>query len=295
MNFTLEENLQIRPRSWLRPQSMFKQLWKSTRIIHYTSGIFSVCIKPASAKRASDIWRMDSQQTYVKGEENLGNWKPRGVGLLRDYILSQQSRKRVAEVEATKVFLRRHRSRLPSPPPSTELTSTQKSLIEKCLKLWTLISNKPPSLTLSSTGTSSSSAPMQSQPQPKPDAPLLTATIHRHPKNPILLKSSFLLTPNPTSHAWTRHFAELRPPYLHLYAVPSGNETATINLRNARIDVDPPVQRLLNEEEGARGGRGRKHVWAVYARGGSWVFAARSEEEKGRWVLAVDEGFIDEP
>ena len=295
MTFTLEENLQIRPRSWLRPQSMFKQLWKTTRIIHYTSGIFSVNINPASAKRASDIWRMDSQQTYVKGEQDLGNWKPRGVGLLRDYILTQQTRKRIVEVEATKVFLRRHRSPFPSPPTSTELTSAQKSLVQECLKLWTSTSNKPPSLTPSPAGTSGSAAPVRSQPQPEPDPPPLTATIHRHPKNPVLLKSSFLLTPNPTSRAWTRHFAELRPPYLHLYAVPSGNETATINLRNARIDVDPPVQRLLAEEEGVRGRQGRKNVWAVYARGGSWLFAARSEEEKGRWVLAVDEGFIDEP
>ena len=295
MTFTLEENLQIRPRWWLRPQSMFKQLWKTTRIIHYTSSIFSVSIKPASAKRASDIWRMDSQKSYVKGEEDLNNWKPRGVGLLRDYIISQQSRRRIAEVEATKVFLRRQRIPLPTPASFTELTPAQKSLIQKCLDFWTLISNKPPSFTLSSAGTSGSSASIQSQPQPKPDPPPLTAAILRHPKNPVLLKSSFLLTPNPTSYVWTRYFAELRPPYLHLYAVPSGNETATINLRNARIDVDPPVQRLLNEKEGSRRRQGRKNVWAVYARGGSWLFAARSEEEKGRWVLAIDEGFIDDP
>ena len=295
MTFTLEENLQIRPRSWLRPQSMFKQLWKTTRIIYYTAGIFSVTIRPASAKRASDIWRMNSQQVYVKGEEGLTNWKPRGVGLLRDYIRSQQIRKRATEVEATKVFLRRHRSSLPCPTDCTELTSAQKSLVQRCLDLWTSVPNQPSSPLRASADRSGSSAPTQSQPQHKSTPPPLTATIHSHPKNPVLLKSSFLLTPNPTSHAWTRHFAELRPPYLHLYAVPSGNETAIINLRNARIDVDPPVQRLLNEEDGTKGGQGRKNVWAVYARGGSWLFAARSEEEKGRWVLAVDEGFINEP
>lgn len=80
---------------------------------------------------------------------------------------------------------------------------------------------------------------------------------------------------------------------MHLYAVPSGSETATINLRNARIDIDPPVQRLLNGDGVSHGG-GRKNVWAVYARGGSWLFAARSEEEKARWVLAIDEGFLGE-
>lgn len=297
MTFTLEGSLQIRPRSWLRPQSMFKQLWRTTRIIHYTAGIFSVSIKPASAKRASDIWRLDSQQSYVKGEESLTHWKPRGVGLLHDFFQSQRIRKRIAEIEATKVLLRRHRSPVRSSPDSTELTSAERSLLEKCLRLWTSALEKCPPLTLPPADSSGASAQLQSRPQSqlKSDPPPLTATVHHHPKNPVLLKSSFLLTPNPTSHAWTRHFAELRSPYLHLYAVPSGNETAIINLRNARIDIDPSVQRLLNEEETTRGGQGRKNVWAVYARGGSWLFAARSEEEKGRWVLAIDEGLLDEP
>lgn len=293
MTFTLNETLQIRPRSWLRPQSLFKQLWKTIRIIHYTSGIFSVCLKPAPTKRATDIWRMDSQQTYVKGEEHLPHWKPRGVGLVRDYVESQRRRQRATEVEATKVYLRRHRSSASMPTTSEELTPSQRNLIQKCLTLWTTRSHLPLSPNFDSTEPTTNEHPASNGPSSstKPDPPLLTAAIHSHPKNPILLKSSYLLTPNPTSHAWTRHFAELRPPYLHLYAVPTGSETATINLRNARIDIDPPVQRLLNSEGGSGA---RKNVFAVYARGGSWLFAARGEEEKSRWVLAIDEGFVGE-
>ena len=295
MTFNLDEILQIRPRSWLRPQSMFKALWKTSRIIHYTSGIFSVSLKPASTKRASDIWRMDSQQTYVKGEENLSNWKPRGVGLVHDYAVSQQRTQRARDVEAMKVFLRRHKSPPPPPPPPPtnpeELNAHQKDLVQRSLTLWTTPSHAPafPQIPTTTPTSAISSISDSLSPPKKPDPPPLTATIHTHPKNPVLLKSSYLLTPTGGGLAWTRHFAELRPPYLHLYAVPSGSETATINLRNARIDIDPPVQQLL---QGGHGGR--KNVWAVYARGGSWLFAARSEEEKGRWVLAVDEGFIGE-
>ena len=283
MTFTLDQMLQIRPRSWLRPQSMFKQLWKTTRVIHYTSGIFSVSLKPASTKRVTDIWRMDSQQTYVKGEEDLGNWKPRDVGLVRDYARFQQRRQRATEVEAAKVLLRRHRSLQPPPSESSELDPNQQALLRKCLDLWSIQSQPSSPPTLPSPNPSTVSYPQPTQP------PRLTATIHTHPKNPVLLKSSFLLTPNPTSHAWIRQFAEVRIPYLHLYAVPSGSESATINLRNARIDIDPPVQQLLKD-----GPAGRRNVWAVYARGGSWLFAARSEEEKGRWMLAIDEGFVGE-
>ena len=295
MTFCLEQALQIRPRSWLRPRSLFKQFWKTARILHYTSGFFTVSLKPASTKRADDIWRVDTQKTYVKGEEILSNWKPRGTSLVRDYLQSQRRRQQVTEVEATKVFLRRHRAlQFTQLKDSQEFSPQQQDLLRKCLDLWTRPSRTPtssplPSQNLPSPITNASSPSTTNKPEPPP----LTAEIHTHLKNPILLKSSYLLTPNPTSHAWTCHFAELRPPYLHLYAVPSGNETAAINMRNARIDIDPPVQRLLNGDGVNRGG-GRKNVWAVYARGGSWLFAARSEEEKGRWVLAIDEGFLGE-
>jgi len=294
MTFILDQTFQIRPRSWLRPQLMFKALWKTSRIIHYTSGIFSVSLKPASTKRASDIWRMDSQQTYVKGEEKLSSWTPRGVSLVRDYAQSQQRRQRATEVEAMKVFLRRHRGPI-SPPPENmeELNSHQQDLAQKCLTLWTTPTHTSASPTIPSTTpspTTNGSSHPQTPAFTKSTPPPLTAIIRTHSKNPLLLKSSFLLIPDPTSHAWTRHFAELRSPYLHLYAVPSGSEMATINLRNARIDIEPKWP----EAPSGSGGPPRRNVFAVYARGGSWMFAARSEEEKGRWVLAVDEGFVGE-
>ncbi|KAL8822710.1 MAG: hypothetical protein Q9191_006557, partial [Dirinaria sp. TL-2023a] len=103
--FKLDQNVQIRPRSWLRPQSLFKQLWKTTRVVHSTSGIFSVALKPASAKRAGDIWRMDSAHDYIKGEELLGNWKPRGIDLIHDHLLSKRKRQRNLDIEAAKVVL----------------------------------------------------------------------------------------------------------------------------------------------------------------------------------------------
>ena len=335
MIFKFNQHLQIHSRSWLRPQSMFKQLWKTTRIIHYTTAIFSVVLKPAASKRAADIWRMNSQNTYVKGEEGLVNWQPRGVSLIRDFARFQRARQRATDVEATKIFLRRHRLRPPSQTNGNHsieddsLTPHQERLLQKSLTLWTTASSlpttdltlsihtlrppSPPPHTLNST---SPSSPTTSNPPKKPP---LTATITNHPKNPLCLKSSFLLTPttspspntitttNPstkTSITWLRHFAELRPPYLHLHSVPSGEEAATINLRNARIDIEPPIQRLLDPVQTAGGDvvnrspsasrvkGGRRNIFAVYARGSSWVFAARNEEEKGRWVLAIDEAFL---
>ncbi len=290
MTFSLDQQFQIRPRSWLRPQSMFKQLWKTIRIVHSTSTIFSVLLKPASAKRAADIWRMNSQNGYIKGEEDLSNWKPRGIGLIRDFAHSQKRRQLASDVEAAKVFLRRRRNppssipssippSIPSSSPDPErLTDHQKDLLQKCVDLWTtnsLIKNP-------------SQLPNNPISPSLPARPRLRPFVLAIPKNPSVLKSSYMLLPSQALPRWQRHFTELRPPYLHIYNVPSGDETAVINLRNARIDIDPPVQKLLQSERVSR------NVFAIYAPMRSWLFAARSEAQKAEWVLAIDQGFAGE-
>ena len=282
MTFSLDQNLQIRPRSWFRPQSMFKQLWKTARIVHTTSGIFSVALKPLSTKRAADIWRLDSQQTYIKGEETLVNWKPRGVGLVRDFSESQKRRLRVAEIDAAKVFLGRQLQENPARSLGEQKSPSfhREDLLKKYLGIWTR--------NLSSC-LSSASSQLASEPETPnlaaPPLPRIHSIIHHVPKNPSVLKSSYILAPTTSPSQplrWQRHFAELRPPYLYIYAVPSGDEVFVINLRTARVDTDPPLRKLLHSD------RVGGNCWAVYGAMNTWLFAARSEIQKAEWVLAID-------
>ena len=300
--FPIELHLQVRPRSWLRPQSMFKQLWKTTRIVKSTSSIFNVVLKPASSKNAGDVWRHDTHHEYIKGEESLGNWRPRGINLLQDWIVHRRKRRRVLDVQATKVHLSSHRQSLVSTlaPYSEDLTPSRRALLTKCLHLW-------PRSSIVSPTSSISPFPQASIPTfpgpPHHDStvkPLLHPSIHPIPKSPIVLKSSYLLAPSPSSSSppirWHRQFAELRPPYLHIYAVPSGEQITVINLSHARVDLDPPVKQLLVDYKGGGVGSERrgweKNVFAVYGEMNTWLFAARSEGEKGEWVLGIDEAFV---
>ncbi|KAL8738477.1 MAG: hypothetical protein Q9181_000733 [Wetmoreana brouardii] len=285
MTFSLDQNLQIRPRSWLRPQSMFKQLWKTARVVHTTSGIFSALLKPSSARRAADVWRQDSQLDYVKGEEELSKWKPRGGSLVRDFYNNQKRRWCAREVEATKLMLGRNLFEGFQASSNGLTAADQENLLRRCMDLWekqaassvsSEISPSPRPTQESRNGVGSSLA----VPRPR-----LRAAIHFVPKNPNVLKSSYILAPttsNTQPLRWQRHFAELRPPYLHIYAVPSGDEVSIINLRNARIDTDPPVKKLLHSE------RVGGNCWAVYGAMNTWLFAARSEIQKAEWVLAID-------
>jgi kinesin family protein 1 len=102
---------------------MFAALWQSVRIVHSMSGIFTVGVRPTPVKRAGDLWRMNTQNNYVKGEEDLTNWFPRGVSLIRDYIAAKRRKLRLAELDAAQPLL----SKIEFPKVSTTALTNGKT------------------------------------------------------------------------------------------------------------------------------------------------------------------------
>ncbi|KAI9809084.1 MAG: hypothetical protein M1825_002373 [Sarcosagium campestre] len=164
MTFSLDLAVQMQSRSAPRSTSKFLQLWNSTRVVHSTVGIFLVSIKPTSAPRAFDLWRMSSRHDYVKGEELLTGWAPRGVSLVRDYMAAQKRRRRVIEIETARGVLSSRALSLSSrattqpgrPPLSSDREAAtvtdddvedkddiedfddrQKAILQKYISLWT--------------------------------------------------------------------------------------------------------------------------------------------------------------
>ncbi|KAI1270537.1 kinesin heavy chain [Xylariaceae sp. FL1019] len=107
MKFTTNFFCQILGRNYVRQASMLSVLWQHVRIIHSSSSIFSLGLKPAPVKHAGDLWRMNSQHDYVKGEENLSGWTPRGVSLIADYITARRKKRRIGEIGAAQLFLKK--------------------------------------------------------------------------------------------------------------------------------------------------------------------------------------------
>lgn len=107
MRFSMNVFCQILSRSFVRQTSMFSALWQNVRFVHSSTAIFTLKMRPAPIKRVGDLWRMNSQHDYVKGEENLTTWTPRGVSLISDYINSRKKRRRVAEIGAMQNFLKK--------------------------------------------------------------------------------------------------------------------------------------------------------------------------------------------
>ncbi|KAK4193125.1 putative kinesin-like protein unc-104 [Podospora australis] len=107
MKFSMNLNVQIVSRSFVRQTSMFQSLWQHVRIVHSSTGIFTLQMRPAPIKRAGDLWRMNSQHDYVKGEELLTAWTPRGVSLVADYINSKKKKQMMSHIIAVQPVLKK--------------------------------------------------------------------------------------------------------------------------------------------------------------------------------------------
>ncbi|KAH7350567.1 kinesin heavy chain [Rhexocercosporidium sp. MPI-PUGE-AT-0058] len=314
MSFSIDVWGQILSRSYVRSTSMFASLWQTVRIVHATSGIFSIAVRPTPVKRAGDLWRMNTQNDFVKGEEGLTNWTPRGVSLIRDYIAAKRRKQRHAEIEAAQPLLSRITFPTASVAPSMNddaealgeeipkptVSDHEKEILDKYLNLWKLCRDPIRNiLTPSNVEPPSNGAPpTQAE---APTSPHLLASITQVVKNPTILKGGYLLTPSADSSRWVRRFVELRRPYMHIHSVPDGEEVCVVSLRNSRVDHQPQIARLLRRDGGNIGGvnsRGRAQtndedrVFAVYGTDNTWLFKARSEREKVEWIFKIDQSYF---
>ena len=318
MSFSIEQHLQILPRSYLRPHNILKAFWTQTRVTHSTDGIFTVAVRPISAKRAADLWRLDTAKDYVNGEELLGNWSTRGISLVKDYMIARQKRRQLAEIEAAKGKLgnrklsvgRNIRSRTPSP---SQPDARQEELLRKYVDLWRKPIASMSNPIFDTNGTSNGEDGTARQPhhlsaassptkQPAGKTRYIATVIHQ-PRNPLSFKSGYLLMPSEAQDPskmqmqWKRRFVDLRPPYLHIHSVPDGDALNAINLTYARIDRDPDFKRLLGGvsagDSPSKNG-GLTHVFAVYGEQNTFLFAARNETTRSEWVLAIDQSYMRE-
>jgi kinesin family protein 1 len=309
--FEVDQTLQILGRTYVRQQSMFKQLWSSTRVVHSTTQMYSLVIRPISAKRAADLWRMNTQNDYVKGEELLTTWAPRKVSLVRDYIAARKRRYRLAELHAARGALSvgsltasPARSGRSTPMRNQDLNERKSKLLRKYLELWS--TKKDPTdaiLIRSNTEPPADGAAIAAQRKSNgTDAagkvslkPRFVATIQTLPKNPSALKSGYVLTPDDTNSVWVRRFVELRRPYLHIYSA-DGDEINAINLRNSRVDHAPDFARLLDGSgagaDRSLSAKGRPNIFAVYGTQNTFLFATRTEAQKVEWILKIDESYF---
>jgi kinesin family protein 1 len=50
-----------------------------------TYGLFELVLTPAARRGRRNMWKRTSAQVYIRGEEILGGWRPRGLSLVEDH------------------------------------------------------------------------------------------------------------------------------------------------------------------------------------------------------------------
>jgi kinesin family member 1 len=130
MKFSQKVCVQILSRTFVRQTSMFSALWQNVRFVRSSTGIFTLAMRPAPVKKVGDLWRLNSQHDYVKGEENLTSWTPRGVSLVSDFLMARKKKRRAADMSVTEAVLAKlgldgtnnsPEKKEPEPEPSPEL------------------------------------------------------------------------------------------------------------------------------------------------------------------------------
>ena len=290
MRFAFDFAVQTRPRTWFRQNSLLAQLWHNQRVVHSTATNYTLTLKPTAAKRAGDLWRMDTASEYIAGEEQLSGWAPRGVSLIRDYLEVGKRQRRVAEIEGAKGVLDLSEASMPTRTATTNgdaPSEQQQKCARKALALWRVGRSTAEILLDKFDAGSQPSLPTVEavDKDTATTSPTLAAIVERQPKTVTLLKGGWLLCPDPSGTRWIRRYVELRRPYLHMYSS-DGDEINAINLTNSRIDAEPQIAKLLQRENFAL------EVWAVYATSKAWLFACRNDRERGEWIWAVDRSYV---
>jgi kinesin family protein 1 len=90
-------------------------------------------LSPPLTRSPRDLWRLDTSEKYVRGEEALGRWKPRGLSVVQDYERLVSTERRAADVQAIRVLL----TTTPPRPINTEtLAWKADELLKKSVELW---------------------------------------------------------------------------------------------------------------------------------------------------------------
>ena len=112
-----------------------------------TYGLFELVLTPAAQSGRRNLWKRTSAQVYIRGEEILRSWKPRGISLLEDYRAFQKAVDHRVDLEIAKCLAK---GTFEQREGSEEEYNT---LLEYCITLWKRKSrdSKPSVLSVSQT------------------------------------------------------------------------------------------------------------------------------------------------
>ena len=279
--FSVDLTFKIRSRFYLQHTSLFSQLWRPTKPKTSKTGIFVANVRPATLNRLSDLWRA-KVDVYINGEEVLTDWMPRMASLVEDYLSNISRRQRILDLESVQSQVSRQakESGFVKENAGETFDKRQEELLKRVLRLWKTES-KEGSHILKGIVTPPEDAARSAEEANRLARGKVFVSVQFVQRNPITCKSGYVMMPDRSSTRWLKRFIELRIPYIHVFSVSSGEELNAINLTHSRIDHQPQIERILSLKESS--------IFAIYAPHNSYLFFARTEQEKIEWIISINQ------
>ncbi|KAG1474176.1 hypothetical protein G6F56_000508 [Rhizopus delemar] len=266
---TLPFEMDIAVRIQGRDLGLFRQFFSSTpaKQVMKSSAKYVVHLKPQTTRQVCELWRLNTANKYVRGEEFIGSWKPRGVSLITDY---REAKQKMVYREHVAAF--RHALELARHPQAKEIRKNQtgeeekeehtpvdaKVLLEKVIRLWTkkfgtqeeiTFNQDPPSLTPSTSTQSVKSATTNYN----KDIKLVADIQQLYPRPFIIIYEDNTET----------------------------EEVGILNLASARVDYKSDLEKMLD----------RKNMFAVYTSNNAYFLEATDFDDMKDWVSKIDQFF----
>ncbi|KAF9092972.1 kinesin-like protein Klp8 [Mortierella sp. AD031] len=295
VRFQMDIATQIQDREARAPSKLTSFL-ASTRMLSRVSGLFLLNLKPIIPRKVSELWRMNTAGQYVRGEEFLAGWKPRGVSLVTGFKTRTSRLARHEEVAKTRQFLQL-RGFLNQEEESTTngdekeaveegstmeaaLDQHSQELLEKMLQLWSrkeLTADEILRRQETPLDEDGEEAAKSRRPVPRFQSEVKFVT-----KSDNVSKRGYLHYPESKDDVWVKRWFVIRRPYMYIYATNSEmEELAVVNLTQVRVDYKQDLEEMLN----------RQFVFAIYTSNNAYLMQAPSREEMCLWLNQLDQFF----
>ncbi|KAK2462276.1 hypothetical protein APHAL10511_005582 [Amanita phalloides] len=278
IEFTMDVAITIRTRD-ARPPSRLMSLLGSTRILSKTSSIFRVRLSPPLTRSPKDLWRLDTSEKYVRGEEILGNWKPRGISVVEDYLRLVTTEEKAADVQAVRVVLAHYP---PRPVHADILTWRSDGLLKNAIGLWQKRFGHRGKIVLSQEPHDQEDPPPargRSRDVEFDGLKFISETKLIPRSDTTTKKGHLLILTNARDNVWEKRWFVLKRPYLHVYANSSETEEiGVVSLAGVNVESDPQKEALL----------GKPYSFTLFTSANSHALAAPNPKELQSWTLKLD-------
>ncbi|ODN82908.1 hypothetical protein L202_01159 [Cryptococcus amylolentus CBS 6039] len=255
-------------------RSSIMTFFSAARAFESITRVYSVECAPPLARSANELWRLDTSEKHVKGEESLGRWKPRSLDLLDDWRKMRKAHNGLGEVAITKVVLEMHGEEMDGGKGHGGNTE----LLERSLMLWNKAISERVKVDITRQGLEEEAVARKLR-KLLPDLetkPVPTVKLQPNIDN-VIKYGPLLLLRDSTSDRWEKLHFVLRRPYLHVHQSAGQRELQVINLTGSHVTTSPEVEMLLE----------RRWAFTVFTSTNSYILQASSEKERKEWMSVI--------